>query len=152
MSMDEIDWGSRIPAYAGLALALLALWRGRTSVRVSLGSRGRDEEIWVSNMSPHEVEIVSLGAVSADGRLSDWSDGPDPWPSLPKRIPARTQVVIELNAAITPASLYQRYNRGKGGCFVRIAGGRAFSNPGLAKRGWWRMMSWFKRKSSSSGE
>lgn len=74
--MDDIDWGSRIPAYAGLGLSLLALWRGRTSVRVSLGLRDRDEEIWVTNISPHEVKIVSLGAVNADGSLSDWLMAP----------------------------------------------------------------------------
>jgi hypothetical protein len=141
--MDEIDWGSRIPAYAGLALSLWALWRGRTYVKVSLGFRDRAEEIWVTNMSPHDIEIVSLGAVKADGSLSDWFDGPDPWPSLPKRIPARTEVVIEINPALAPSSLYQRYRLGKGGCFVRIAGGRAFSNPGCGKRAWWRVMSWF---------
>lgn len=144
--MDEIDWGSRIPAYAGLALALLALWRGRTSVRVSLGFRDRDEEIWVTNMSPHEVEIVSLGAVNADGSLSDWFDGPDPWPGLPKRVPARSEVVITLHASRTPSSLYQRYSLGKGGCFVRVAGSRPFSDPPRVKRLWWRMKSWFKPK------
>lgn len=144
--MDEIDWGSRIPAYAGLVLALLALWRGRTYVRVSLGFRGRDEEIWVTNMSPHEIEIVSLGAVKADGSLSDWFDGPDPWPGLPKRVPARSEVVIQLHSALTPSSLYQLHSHGKGGCFVRVAGGRPFSNPTRIKRMWWRIVSWFKPK------
>lgn len=145
--MDEIDWGSRIPAYAGLLLSLLALWRGRTSVKVSLGFRDKDEEIWVTNMSPHEVEIVALGSVKADGSLSAWSDGPDPFPGLPKRVPARSQVVIELHPAQTPQSLYKRYSVGKGGCFVRLAGGRAFSNPSRMKRLWWWMASWFTRNS-----
>ncbi|WP_129398498.1 hypothetical protein [Pseudomonas syringae] len=145
--MDEIDWGSRVPAYVGLVLSLLALWRGRTSVKVSLGIRDKDEEIWVTNMSPHEVEIVSLGAVKADGSLSDWFDGPDPWPGLPKRVPARSQVVIKLHPAQTPSSLYRQYNIGKGGCFVRVAGGRTFSNPPRFKRVWWRMVNWFRAKS-----
>lgn len=144
--MDEIDWGSRIPAYAGLALALIALWRGRTYVKVSLGLRDRNEEIWVTNMSPHEVEIVSLGAVKPDGSLSDWSDGPDQWPGLPKRVPARSQVVIMLHPAQTPSSMYQLRRIGKGGCFVRIAGGREFSDPPRVKLLWWRMKSWLKPK------
>jgi hypothetical protein len=145
--MDEIDWGSRIPAYAGLALSILALWRGRTSVKVSLGFRDKDEEIWVTNMSPHEVEIVSLGAVNSDGSLSDWFDGPDPWPGLPKRVPARSEIVIQLHQALTPSNLYQRHSAGVGGCFVRIAGGRSFSNPSLVRRLCWRTKSWFSRRS-----
>lgn len=145
--MGEIDWGSRIPAYASLVLSLLALWRGRTSVKVSLGIRDKDEEIWVTNMSPHEIEIVSLGAVKGDGSLSDWFDGPDPWPGLPKRVPARSEVVIKLHPALTPSSLYQSYSVGKGGCFVRVSGGRPFTSPGRVKRSWLRMVSWFRSTS-----
>ncbi|WP_439867993.1 hypothetical protein [Pseudomonas syringae] len=115
--MDEIDWGSRVPAYVGLVLSLLALWRGRTSVKVSLGIRDKDEEIWVTNMSPHEVEIVSLGAVKADGSLSDWFDGPDPWPGLPKRVPARSQVVIK---RIRPAKSPTQPRKAKTWCALKF--------------------------------
>lgn len=144
--MEEIDWGSRIPAYAGLALSLWALWRGRTAIKLYLGFRGSEEEIWVTNLSSYEIEIISLGAVNKDGTLTDWSDGPDPWPSLPKRIPARSESVIKLHSELTPASLYERYHLGKGGYFVRIAGGRAFSNPPRVKRIWWQIKSWFRPK------
>lgn len=146
MCMDEIDWWSRVPAYAGLALSLFALLRGRTQVGVSLGNQYRDEEIFVSNMSPHEVEIVSLGAINADGSLSDWTNGPDPWPSLPLRIPARGHSTITLDAVIAPARLCHAYSLGRGGCFVRVTGGKVFSNPGLIKRKWWKVLSSFRPK------
>ncbi|KPW66528.1 hypothetical protein ALO82_200160 [Pseudomonas syringae pv. broussonetiae] len=72
--MSEVDWWSRVPAYAGLALSAFAVLRGRTTLKGSLGNQDNYEEIFVSNISPHEGEIVWLGAINADGSLSDWSD------------------------------------------------------------------------------
>ncbi|WP_296180344.1 hypothetical protein [Pseudomonas sp. UBA1879] len=146
--MDEVDWWSRIPAYAGLGLSVFAVFRGRTYLQVSLGNQYDHEEIFVSNMSPHEVEVISLGAINADGSLSDWTDGPQPWRSLPKRIPARGHLTISLDADIAPANLCHAYNLGRGGCFVRITGGKVFSNPGLIKRKWWKVRSLFRPKFS----
>lgn len=141
----DIDWGSRIPAYAGLALSILALWRGRTSVRLYLGSYDRDDLIIVSNLSPHAIEITSVGVVEADGSLSDWFDGPDAWPGLPKRLEPRSECAITLHAALAPFSAYQRQYLGRCGCFVRIAGGRVFSDPGLLRRRWWWVRSLLER-------
>lgn len=137
----DVDWGARIPAFAGLALSILALWKGRTSVNLYLGSYDRDDLIVVSNLSPHAIEITSLGVVAADGSLSDWFDGPDAWPGLPKRIEARAEHTFQLHEAIAPYSAYHRRIHGRGGCFVRIAGGRAFSSPGRLRRRWWWMRS-----------
>ncbi|HBP0459503.1 hypothetical protein IPC353_10835 [Pseudomonas aeruginosa] len=133
----DVDWGARIPAYVGLALSLLALWKGRTSVKLYLGRVDREDEITVSNLSPHAIEITSLGVVDADGSLLDWSDGPDGWPGLPARIEPRSERTFQLHAAIAPYSAYLRKFKGRGGCFIRIAGGRAFSDPGRLRRRWW---------------
>ncbi|NUU37398.1 hypothetical protein HNQ83_20310 [Pseudomonas sp. C2B4] len=133
----DIDWGARIPAFAGLALSIVALWKGRTSVKLYLGSHYRDDLVVVSNLSPHTIEITSVGVVAADGSLSDWFDGPDPWPGLPKRLEPRSECTITLHEEIAPFSAFQRKQFGRGGCFVRIAGGRVFSNPGRIRSRWW---------------
>ena len=75
--MSEVDWWSRVPAYAGLALSAFAVWRGRTTLKVSLGNQDNYEDFRLE-YHPHEGEIVSLGTINADGSLSDWSDGPTP--------------------------------------------------------------------------
>ncbi|MGG4659361.1 hypothetical protein ACLPJF_13620 [Pseudomonas vlassakiae] len=137
----DIDWGSRIPAYAGLALSILALWKGRTTVSLYLGFHDRDDLVVVSNLSPHAIEITSVGVVEADGSLSDWFDGPDAWPGLPKRLEARSECTVTLHEAIAPFSAYQRKHLGRGGCFIRIAGGRVFSDPGRLRRRWWWLRS-----------
>lgn len=135
---EEIDWGSRIPAYAGLILSLWALWRGRTSVKIHLGFCGDDDLIIVANLSPHPLEITSLGVVQANGDMFDWSDGPDAWPGLPKKLEARSECTLRLGE-LAPFSLYERKYKGRSGCFVRIAGGRAFSDINRIRRIWWRI-------------
>ena len=143
---EGVDWGSRIPAYAGLVLSILALWKGRIRVTVYLGCEERDDVISVSNLSPYAIELTSLGAVEADGSVTDWSDGPDAWPGLPCRMEARSETSFLLHSELAPYSAYNRKVRGRCGCFVRIAGGRLFSNPGLLGRMWWKILSWFERK------
>ncbi|MBR7520394.1 hypothetical protein [Pseudomonas juntendi] len=141
----DADWGARIPAFAGLVLSLWALWKGRTSVKVFLGCDHHDDVVYVSNLSPHAVELTSIGVVEADGSLADWFDGPDAWPGLPKRMEARSECSIRLHEAIAPFSAYQRKFLGRGGCFVRIAGGKAFCNPGRLRRRWWWLRSQVER-------
>lgn len=141
----DIDWGSRIPAYVGLALSVLALWRGRSSVRVFLGCGHKADLIIVSNLSPHAIEITSVGVIEANGDLSDWFDGPDAWPGLPKRLEPRSECTITLPDAIAPFSAYQRKYLGRCGCFVRVAGGREFSDPGRLRRRWWWVRSLLER-------
>lgn len=147
----DVDWGSRIPAYAGLALSILALWKGRTSVSLYLGFYDRDDLVIVSNLSPHAIEITSVGVVEADGSLYDLFDGPHPWPGLPKRVEPRSEYTITLPAAIAPFSAYMRKQHGRGGCFVRIAGGRAFSDIGLLRRRWWWVRSLMEKALGMSG-
>lgn len=147
----EGDWWARIPAAAGLALSVVALWKGRTSLKLHLGFIGSDDIVSISNLSPHAVEITSIGVVRADGSLSDWSDGPDPWPGLPRRLESRSECTITLHEELAPFSASHKKYSGRGGCFVRIAGGRAFSNPGKVRRGWWWMRSQIERLFSKRG-
>lgn len=137
----NVDWGARIPAFAGLVLSIFALWRGRTSVKLVLGFIDQEEQIVVSNLSPHAIELTSLGAIRDNGSLDDWFDGPDAWPGLPRRIEARSELTLTLHAEHAPYIIKQRRRIGRAGCFVRIAGGRAFSNPGRLRRLLWRVRS-----------
>lgn len=148
--MADIDWGSRIPAYAGLVLSLLSLWltywRGHTRVKLYLGLHGHNSTLRVSNMSPHEVEIVSLGVVEADGSIDDWTDESDPWPGLPKKIPARSEHTFTLYSELASFGAFERSVKGRCGCFVRLAGGRVYSNPGKLRRFWWWILGRFDRQ------
>lgn len=147
---DVVDWGSRIPAYAGLLLSVLALWltywRGRTRIKLFLGKEEEDSTLMVYNLSPHAVQIVSLGVVEADGSLSDWFDGPDPWPGLPEKIEARSQHRFTLHSELASFGAYQQKIHGRCGCFVRVAGGAAYCDPGWVGRLWWRLLNVFDKK------
>jgi len=134
---QDVDWGARIPAFAGLALSIFAVWKGQTRIRLELGCYDRDDQITVSNLSPHAIEVTSVGVVESDGSLEGFFDGPDPWPGLPIRIEARSEKTITLHAALAPYSAYIKKHYGRGGCFIRIAGGRAYSDTGWLRRRWW---------------
>lgn len=142
---EGADWGARIPAYAGLALSVWALWRGRTVVRVRLGDDERDSTIVISNLSPHAIEVTKVGLVEADGNLSTWAEEIQFDMDLPKRIDARSELVFQLDMNFTLTLAYEKIKLGRCGCYVRVAGGRVYADPGRLNRWWWRALSWSAR-------
>ncbi|QHG68074.1 hypothetical protein [Pseudomonas putida] len=137
---EGADWGARIPAYAGLLLSVWALWRGRTVVKVRLGNDPRDSTVVISNLSPHAIEITAVGLVEADGSLTRWAEDLGLNEEMPKRVDARSELVLQLDLDMTIRLAYEQKARGRGGCYVRVAGGRIYADPGRFQRWWWRAL------------
>lgn len=142
---DGVDWFARITAGIGLLISVWTLWRGKTRVRLYLGQQDREDTIVVSNLSPHAIEVVALGAVKPNGYLKEFFDGHDPWLAEPKRIEARGQRTFKLSAEVAPFNITRLRSVRRAGCFVRLAGGEHFSNPGRVIRHLWWLLSGMER-------
>lgn len=135
---------------ASLLISVISLVRGRTRLWLSIGQQDRDDTIVVSNLSPHAVEVVALGAVKPNGYLEEFFDHHDPWLAEPQRIEARGQRTFKLTAEVVPFRITKLRSARRAGCFVRLAGGEHFSNPGRVIRHLWWLLSgveWIFRKS-----
>lgn len=140
--LKEPDWWARVPAWGGLVLAASNWWRGRTTLRLIL-----DDDLKVANTSPHAVEIEHIGLVEGDGRLSEaWAAEPMTYPQLPCKIEPRSSMSFSLGIANMLTISMEQHQHGRYGCYVRLAGGYLFSNPGRVGRAWWRLSSHFRKE------
>jgi hypothetical protein len=78
-SLNRPEWWACGIAMASLLISVITLLRGRTQLRLSIGQQDRDDTIVVSNLSPHAIEVVALGAVKPNGCLEEFFEQHDPW-------------------------------------------------------------------------
>lgn len=145
---EGADWIARVPAFGGLILSIWALWRGRTTLSVYLGLDYKVDTINVANNSPHDVSIVWLGVIEADGRLANYWEEGDYAPSLPHRLKARDVITFQVPHDMGIYCAFGRSVRGRAGCYIRLADGSTYSDISRARRAWWWVRNLFDRKTS----
>ncbi|MDD2059043.1 hypothetical protein N5D52_20830 [Pseudomonas sp. GD03860] len=109
-------------------------------MKVRLGDDPRDSTIVIRNLSPHAIEITTIGLVEADGSLTKWAEDLGFNDDLPKQIDARSELVLQLDLDMTTRLAYEQKIRGRCGCYVRIAGGKVYADPGRFQRWRWRSL------------
>lgn len=143
-----ISWISETDNWTGavaLAAFFLSAWQwfnSRTSIRLFLGCDHKEDRIYVSNKSAHDVTLSSAGVVTPSGRLRMLSDEhSDEYmisPMLPRRLKARDEMILDV-PFINRAHHNKVHHRG--GVYVTTSDGKTFSDVSWLRRRWWWLLS-----------